>query len=382
MAVLYSAATNTTWDGVSSVTFSHTTAGTNRGLIVSAAWYDGGASLITSITYAGVAMTQVASRLSEYNLGVEMRKLSNPALGANNVVITFDDAAGAGAAGATSFTGAFQTTAGMTGTADSTVANAATINLKIASNNTELVVDAFGSNATATVGAGQVQMFNRSDPYANICAASYETGTNSVVMSWTLLAGADAYAGIAAAIKSAAGLEYSITSGAGVINVLSYTPSAIKMADAKPSRGLIVINSDEQHVDPVYVDPSRGLLKITGYQQAVDVAAPGYTPETGLFSFSGKIQNVGLHRNTTPDNGLISTNGFIPVLIGGMDTYPAIGAIVTVSPGEIWVETAPWLRDRDRATDGWTAQTETPATWAAQADATGFWTEVKSLKDV
>lgn len=67
-------------------TYSYTTAGTNRLLVVSA--YVGGGQTISGITYGGVAMTQVTSQVYDTNRTLYTYYLIAPTIGANNVVIT------------------------------------------------------------------------------------------------------------------------------------------------------------------------------------------------------------------------------------------------------------------------------------------------------
>lgn len=71
------------------LTFSHTTStNANRILFVGVRWYQG--DNLTSVTYAGVAMTQINKR--QDNVGNDaytyLYYLTSPATGANNVVVT------------------------------------------------------------------------------------------------------------------------------------------------------------------------------------------------------------------------------------------------------------------------------------------------------
>ena len=90
-----------------SLTFAHTTTGTDR-MIFANYHSDTGSDLITGITYNSVSMTQVGSSIrvpSDRYMG--MYFLRNPASGSNNVVLTGSSSA-AIRASAISFTGVFQ----------------------------------------------------------------------------------------------------------------------------------------------------------------------------------------------------------------------------------------------------------------------------------
>lgn len=90
-----------------SLTWSHTCSGTNRILWVGLLDQSGGgASLITGVTYNGVAMTRVGTVLADR--WTTLWVLANPATGANNVVATASSSTVIGGA-SVSYTGAKQT---------------------------------------------------------------------------------------------------------------------------------------------------------------------------------------------------------------------------------------------------------------------------------
>lgn len=90
----------------SSLTWSHTTAGTDRILIVFA--YRENGETVTGITYNGVAMTSVTS-VSVGTVIEYAYYLINPASGANNVVVSFSGSTANCIASSISYTGAKQT---------------------------------------------------------------------------------------------------------------------------------------------------------------------------------------------------------------------------------------------------------------------------------
>lgn len=71
---------------VSTVTKSYTTSGTNRLLLLGFCLNAGGP--ISTLTYAGVAMTQVGTDGNSGFYDVQLWALLNPASGANNIVVT------------------------------------------------------------------------------------------------------------------------------------------------------------------------------------------------------------------------------------------------------------------------------------------------------
>lgn len=92
---------------VSSVTKAHTTAGINRALLV---FVDllGVSQSVSSITYAGKALSLVRAANAGTNQRLEVWGLVNPAIGANNVIVNLSANNAAWDASAISFTGADQ----------------------------------------------------------------------------------------------------------------------------------------------------------------------------------------------------------------------------------------------------------------------------------
>lgn len=84
MAIAFDTASGSHTTTATSITWAHTCTGTDRILFVG--YRCGAAGAVTGITYAGVAMTRVASEVGAANVGLFY--LINPASGANNVVIS------------------------------------------------------------------------------------------------------------------------------------------------------------------------------------------------------------------------------------------------------------------------------------------------------
>lgn len=180
--------------GGTSLTFSHTCTGSELLLIVGVAVISGSASDVTSVTYNGVAMTAIPS-WNQVSGGGSCRSkgyyLIAPATGAHNVVITVSPAVNIIAAGATSFTGADQTTP--LGTANTATADNATATVDIASATGEIVIDCVATlRSTITVGASQTSRWEQENIFSTFSGGgSTEPGATTVTMSWTLGASGD-----------------------------------------------------------------------------------------------------------------------------------------------------------------------------------------------
>ncbi len=101
------AASNSGNQTTSSWSWSHTTAGGNRLLVVGVSAYDANASdSVTGITYGGQALTFIRRDSSAaHHLWSELWYLANPPTGSNTVAVTLTGAPGGAVAGAVTFTG-------------------------------------------------------------------------------------------------------------------------------------------------------------------------------------------------------------------------------------------------------------------------------------
>jgi len=178
------------------LTFAHTCTGTNRALIVMLSWGINGFITNITATYNGVAMALVG--LGYSSLGglfpILQWKLSNPASGSNNVVITATGGNMTGKTGiAVSFTNAHQTTANLTGTQTyGTLPDPqADPSIDVTSGVNEIVVDGvtWGTDLGSTMIAktGQTEKANGliNSGISDIMACSLKAGASSVNMSWT-----------------------------------------------------------------------------------------------------------------------------------------------------------------------------------------------------
>ncbi len=178
--------TNTTF------TFAHTVGvGMDRVLIVNVSVYNSNKT-VTACTYNGVALTRLGfldGGTGSNDRRMEMWRLINPPIGTANVAVTFSSSSKA-VIGAASFFGVNQTTPN--GSFVSNEASTSLATLTVPSAAGELVIDCMavqGNAATATVGAGQTQLWNdysRSNGGAVVGCSSTEPGAASVAMTWNL----------------------------------------------------------------------------------------------------------------------------------------------------------------------------------------------------
>lgn len=219
MALDIDASASGTNDGVSAtLTYSHTCSGSNRAILVGVAiFFD---QEVSSVTYAGVGMTLVGSSINVTSGGATyLYKLSNPASGANDVVVTLPAGARINA-GSVSFNGAHQTTASLTGTVATANSNSSTITVNVDSAIGEIVIDAvaFETFVAATAGVGQTERWSQVVNFPS-SKGSTEAGAASVTMSWGL-DGAAEWATVAVSVKPLSSFPQTLT------------PSAIASAEA------------------------------------------------------------------------------------------------------------------------------------------------------
>ena len=178
---------NTGAAGATSLTWSHiVNSGMNQVLIVEFA-SDSKDGTVTSLTYAGQALTLVG-RGKATGGRVEIWELVSPTVGTANIVANFNNKQQV-VAGAVDFFGVDQTAP--TGTFISAGGTSTAPSVDVTSAIGDIVIDALWGNdgVTATAGAGQtVQWTNATGSSTNFIrgAGSTEAGAASVTMSWTL----------------------------------------------------------------------------------------------------------------------------------------------------------------------------------------------------
>lgn len=91
MAIAYDSSAAAGSTSTTSLSYSHTTSGSDRVLVVFAKTYSS-SDLVTGITYAGVSMTKLLTGQDAGGLWSHAYILANPATGANNVVVSLSSA--------------------------------------------------------------------------------------------------------------------------------------------------------------------------------------------------------------------------------------------------------------------------------------------------
>ncbi|MCA9145020.1 MAG: DUF4347 domain-containing protein, partial [Planctomycetales bacterium] len=180
---------DTTPKGDTSDTFSHTTSGADRLLLVGISFGNDKETSVLSVTYNGTALQLVGTKdnADTSSARVEIWSLIAPDLGAHNVTVNYSDNKHEGATiGAMSFNGVDQTVA--LGAFASSQGNSGALSTTIASRSGEIVfgVAAFDSNSDVNFapGAGQTEQWDAFQERANGTGTT-EAGAASVVTSWT-----------------------------------------------------------------------------------------------------------------------------------------------------------------------------------------------------
>lgn len=206
MTVAFNAATSDQNDN-QVLTFAHTTAGSDRILIVAVGIFSTQVTVL-GVTYNAVAMTSIAS-IRTGGAFLELWQLVAPAIGTNNVEVTLSDPPDRSqAVGAMSFTGVDQSTPLGTPVSGGGTGSDNLTSLIVASAVADLVIDGVaeqpdGAFGTLTVGAGQTERYKEPNPGNRVrTSGSTEPGAASVTMSWTFTGSLD-HSHIAVNLKSA-----------------------------------------------------------------------------------------------------------------------------------------------------------------------------------
>lgn len=224
MAVVFDSASEAAGAAVTTLTWALTTSGSDRGLIVDVTYYHTAARTVSGVTYAGVAMTSIGGiTRTGFNMRTEQWKLSAPASGANNVVVTMNGSTSELQCGAISVTGAHQTTASLTGTQATAQGNSAAPSVGVAAGGTdELVIDSVVADGPVafTAGAGQTRRWHQ--PASIGGAGSTEAGVSgTVTMSWATTSGEWAICGVSVKPAATAGGTGRLVNGCLINGLLS-----------------------------------------------------------------------------------------------------------------------------------------------------------------
>lgn len=210
MALAIDTSSSAQGNNVSSLSWSHTCTGSDLGLVVGVSIGAGTLPTISGVTYNGVSLTEVPN--SPQTNGTNrcaLFYLPAPASGANTVIVTLSAAASDVTAGATSFTGAHQTT--LVGTSVGNTATATSISTNVSSATDEIVIDVVAHNyytgGAISAGAGQTEQWSQVKSTRLEGAGSTKTGASTTTMSWSQDTDPDdaTWAQIAVPVKPAAG---------------------------------------------------------------------------------------------------------------------------------------------------------------------------------
>ncbi|MCA9061772.1 MAG: DUF4347 domain-containing protein, partial [Planctomycetaceae bacterium] len=173
--------TSTQTNGANSLTWSHTVnSGTDRVLYVQIA-IDGLGAGVNSVTYGGVALTQVGRGTG--NHAVEIWRLIAPSVGTANVVISFGGTTAA-AAGAMTLNGVDQSTPNGTFVSASGTSTTASVNVSSATGDLVIDVQYWQGITTSTDGGGQSDNWRNSNA-TMLGVSTQEAGASTVTMSGT-----------------------------------------------------------------------------------------------------------------------------------------------------------------------------------------------------
>lgn len=204
MALAVDATSNASGFGTGPFTFSHTTSGANRVMIVGVSYYHPSGT-ISAVTYNAVAATLIP--LASVDTGdyhARLYYLIAPDTGSNTVSVSVNANLYAIGIGVTTVTGAHQTTP--YGTAVTAIGNDTTPTVDVLAASDELAIDTLCiiHSGTLSVGSGQTARWNAIQSSGFIkYAGSTEPGVGTTTMSWDNTT-AQTWALVAVAIKPVA----------------------------------------------------------------------------------------------------------------------------------------------------------------------------------
>lgn len=204
MALAVDAASNASGNGSGPFTFSHTTSGSDRVMIIGISYYHYGTT-ISAVTYNAVAATLIPSAsVDNGDYHVRMYYLIAPATGSNTVSVSVSSNLYGIGVGVVTFTGAHQTTPyGIPATA---TGNSTTPTVDVLAGADEIAIDTLCiiHGSTLSVGSGQTSRWNAIQSSGTIkYAGSTEPGIGTTTMSW-LNGNIQLWAMVAVAIKPVA----------------------------------------------------------------------------------------------------------------------------------------------------------------------------------
>ncbi len=186
MAIVHENSSSANTGYGSSITWAHTTSGSDKILVVCAGGRDAGIS-VSSITHDGTNLTLIKAETGNFHM-LEMWYLVNPSI-TGNIVVNFSSSMQA-AAVANSYTGVHQTTSlGTVISLNSGSGLTSTLNLSSATD--EMCVDTLFTRDSGahTITGGQTLRGSDTGGSTTRISASEEVGAASVDMSWSWSSG-------------------------------------------------------------------------------------------------------------------------------------------------------------------------------------------------
>jgi len=359
-------AVSTGYGNSSAFTFDHTVGiGTDRVLIVGVSIFNANKT-VTSLTYGGVALTRIGfidGGTGSNDRRLESWRLVNPPIGTNVVSVNMSSGAKV-VAGAVSFFGV--NTASPHGAFITNEARTNLVTLAVPSAVGELVLDMVsvtGNAATATVGAGQSQLWNdysRSNGGSVVGTASTEPGAPMVTMTWGLST-VDYWVVGAISLKPAPPRPYQpdamikLITEADAAYFYDYwyeNPAALQVKSASSLAGVPVsyrvrIENDGQNPDRFVVTGSASTTAFTvqyldgsGVDRSADVTGAGYT-DILLASGAATTWTLVVTRVVGGAGGNVFTSDMTAASVGDPTKTDQVRAITTsLSPNLVMNKSA------------------------------------------
>lgn len=238
MAVAYDNSSNSGSLTGSSTSFSHTTSGSGRLLLVGVYQQSGS---VSSITYNGVALTSLATTSLFGAIRMTVYYLLAPASGSNTVAVTLSGSTNFGVI-AESFTGAGGVGTAVTSTSLSGTTRSVSVTTAYSNS---IVADFIGVNADTaiTVGSGQTQRQGFTVVSSDTFRASTEVdGTpSSVTMDWTAVDSSQVSSQIAVEVNGISGTSTLIDNfDDNSIDTAKWTSYASSATVAETGQGVVV----------------------------------------------------------------------------------------------------------------------------------------------
>lgn len=189
MSPLFDAASQGETASGTSLTVPHTCSGNDRVLLVAMdVFHDAAGTVITGVTYAGVAMRRL-ELVRIYNAvpdsALYLFALMNPAVGTNNIVVSASPAQEIDLAAAS-----WNMCGGLGVPVGRAVTPTTSISVEVSANPNDVIVDAFanfvGDSGTVTIGANQTAVsVNDNGSGLDSIRMSSQSGQNGGTMSWS-----------------------------------------------------------------------------------------------------------------------------------------------------------------------------------------------------